>query len=348
MYDNLLAQDFPYSRHSSYEELCGLVKAFEPVDIYPCTINEDYMDLSVSIASLFGHLCSGSTFAHDEEMEMLASQREALRKGKYNRDLQSMPSSGEGSVDQRGTSPVSLLRSPSDPESYAPDDLDRVPKRPRTNTSFLQKHKGGLNKRSIPTEMLTPKRKLLRFKQSFQMYLGQSEREKILPTSTCTDPPSNYARNSMNTSQTAIHQGPSTGAYLESNQSANTLRDERSVNGPVHVHPRTQAEPIELSDGDPASQGDEAGDFVLEKTPEPVDILNALNKSQQGSETQVTVSDTAFESQSPHTSKSGTKAVMLQRRKEAYKAAKEPNGIWGIDHGLISSNAHHGDEEVEL
>jgi hypothetical protein len=32
---------FPYSRHSSYSELCHLVKAFNPKDIYPCTVSED-------------------------------------------------------------------------------------------------------------------------------------------------------------------------------------------------------------------------------------------------------------------------------------------------------------------
>ena len=31
---------FPYSRHSSYEELCDLVKAFNPKDVYPCTVDE--------------------------------------------------------------------------------------------------------------------------------------------------------------------------------------------------------------------------------------------------------------------------------------------------------------------
>jgi len=31
---------FPYSRHSSYEELCHLVGIFDPKDIYPCTVNE--------------------------------------------------------------------------------------------------------------------------------------------------------------------------------------------------------------------------------------------------------------------------------------------------------------------
>ena len=31
---------FPYSRHSSYEELCHLIGVFNPMDIYPCTVNE--------------------------------------------------------------------------------------------------------------------------------------------------------------------------------------------------------------------------------------------------------------------------------------------------------------------
>lgn len=32
---------FPYSRHSSYAELCDLVKAFNPKDVYPCTVDEE-------------------------------------------------------------------------------------------------------------------------------------------------------------------------------------------------------------------------------------------------------------------------------------------------------------------
>lgn len=30
---------FPYSRHSSYPELCHLVDAFKPKDVWPCTVN---------------------------------------------------------------------------------------------------------------------------------------------------------------------------------------------------------------------------------------------------------------------------------------------------------------------
>ena len=32
---------FPYARHSSYSELCHLVRVFNPNDIYPCTVNEE-------------------------------------------------------------------------------------------------------------------------------------------------------------------------------------------------------------------------------------------------------------------------------------------------------------------
>lgn len=30
---------FPYSRHSSYPELCHLVERFRPMDVWPCTYN---------------------------------------------------------------------------------------------------------------------------------------------------------------------------------------------------------------------------------------------------------------------------------------------------------------------
>jgi hypothetical protein len=35
---------FPYSRHSSYAELCHLVKVFNPKDVYPCTVDETNWD----------------------------------------------------------------------------------------------------------------------------------------------------------------------------------------------------------------------------------------------------------------------------------------------------------------
>lgn len=32
---------FPYSRHSSYPELCAFVDAFRPRDVWPCTVNPE-------------------------------------------------------------------------------------------------------------------------------------------------------------------------------------------------------------------------------------------------------------------------------------------------------------------
>lgn len=47
---------FPYSRHASYDELCDLVKAFQPLDVYPCTVNEQRWDEGTSFHS-FTMIC---------------------------------------------------------------------------------------------------------------------------------------------------------------------------------------------------------------------------------------------------------------------------------------------------
>ena len=66
---------FPFSRHSSYTELCDLVAALKPSDIYPCTVEEQAWTENVSMRTLFGHLCSSTVFRHDEEMRVLLRER---------------------------------------------------------------------------------------------------------------------------------------------------------------------------------------------------------------------------------------------------------------------------------
>ncbi|KAK2006099.1 artemis protein [Colletotrichum eremochloae] len=67
---------FPYSRHSSYQELCDLVRVFRPKDVWPCTVNiPEWLGGNVTIKSLFGSYCSGDVFAHDLEMEKVARRR---------------------------------------------------------------------------------------------------------------------------------------------------------------------------------------------------------------------------------------------------------------------------------
>ncbi|KZL84413.1 artemis protein [Colletotrichum incanum] len=61
---------FPYSRHSSYQELCDLVRVFRPKDVWPCTVNiAEWLKGNSTIRSLFGQYCSGDIFSHDLEME---------------------------------------------------------------------------------------------------------------------------------------------------------------------------------------------------------------------------------------------------------------------------------------
>ncbi|KAF2112199.1 beta-lactamase-like protein [Lophiotrema nucula] len=78
---------FPYSRHSSYAELCSLVEAFKPKDVFPCTVDEERWTPEFSVCSLFGAYCSADIFRHDTEMMVLhKSKTDREKQGK--RDLE--------------------------------------------------------------------------------------------------------------------------------------------------------------------------------------------------------------------------------------------------------------------
>ncbi|KAK3381510.1 beta-lactamase-like protein [Podospora didyma] len=64
---------FPFSRHSSYPELCHLVDVFKPNDVWPCTVHPtEWLSQGITIARLFGLQCSGNSFRHDELMAKYA------------------------------------------------------------------------------------------------------------------------------------------------------------------------------------------------------------------------------------------------------------------------------------
>lgn len=298
------------------------------------------MELNTSIAYLFGDLCFGSTFAHDEEMRLLARQQEMITMRAKDHDSQTMQSLREESIDEQNTNPISLLESISDAESHAFDNLERTP----------ENEQGRFHTGSLSTGVLSPKRKSHASKQAFGSLFKRRKTENVLPILTSTNSTSNRVDGSSGTSQTAMldRQESSEALGSENAPSAKTSGTGFKANSPEDLYRGTQAQPIELSDGDPSSQGNEAGGFLLEDMPEPDDTQDAFEESQPDPETQVTLSDTAFESQSSHTSNPSIKRTRLQQRKEAYKAAKEPGGIWETDYGLISSNAHHGEEEIEL
>ncbi|KAI5459416.1 hypothetical protein BGZ63DRAFT_448023 [Mariannaea sp. PMI_226] len=69
---------FPYSRHSSYPELCQLVQLFKPRDVWPCTVDmAEWLRNGTSIQSLFGEYCSGGQFEHDFKMQEYADRKTA-------------------------------------------------------------------------------------------------------------------------------------------------------------------------------------------------------------------------------------------------------------------------------
>jgi DNA cross-link repair 1C protein len=69
---------FPYSRHSSYNELRELVAAFKPRDICPCTVDLDTWNDDVSMEVLFGDLCLGHVWIYDAENRSMAAERREL------------------------------------------------------------------------------------------------------------------------------------------------------------------------------------------------------------------------------------------------------------------------------
>jgi hypothetical protein len=86
---------FPYSRHSSYSELCELVAAFRPQDIFPCTVDEEHWTPALSIQNLFGEYCSASTFRHDEKMTALYEAEMRQQNDKRQQESQDTQSTNE-------------------------------------------------------------------------------------------------------------------------------------------------------------------------------------------------------------------------------------------------------------
>jgi len=105
---------------------------FKPSDIYPCTVDEMNWDSTLSMKTLFGHLCSGNIFTHDIAMNMLLESRAAYRGKKRRLDNSQDMQASDAVEDDNG--------SLSDPTQASFKDLGQpkigltrapVPKRPR-------------------------------------------------------------------------------------------------------------------------------------------------------------------------------------------------------------------------
>ncbi|RAL00434.1 putative DNA repair protein [Aspergillus ibericus CBS 121593] len=125
---------FPYSRHSSYTELCDLVSAFKPKDVHPCTVDPINWDEEVSIQSLFGHLCSGTAFVHDQHMRDLTVNDPDLRARKRARyegsfrmqSSQQTSSMVDGSIPERPRPTMAEPQSSSSDQIPLPSSFDPI------------------------------------------------------------------------------------------------------------------------------------------------------------------------------------------------------------------------------
>ena len=82
---------FPYSRHSSYEELRDLITRFKPKDICPNTVDLDSWTEELSMQSLFGDICAASTEWYYDKLNRNLSakcQEELALLGKRKRDAE--------------------------------------------------------------------------------------------------------------------------------------------------------------------------------------------------------------------------------------------------------------------
>jgi hypothetical protein len=99
---------FPYSRHSSYSELCELVAAFKPKDVFPCTVDEESWTPEMSMRNLFSDFCSGVTFRHDIEM-MEVYEARMQREERLKRERQDTQEDTQ-ITEEEGVSPVAVKR----------------------------------------------------------------------------------------------------------------------------------------------------------------------------------------------------------------------------------------------
>lgn len=152
------------------------MRVFEPIDIYPCSIDEASWTWDISIESLFGHLCSGTSFAHDNEMLLLQNQRAELQTCRKN-------NVGAPNLVDLDTLSQKRVDSANDQKDLGSRQL----KRPLPDSARVQKHqspmavtiKVGSERRTMRTALSSGARHYARrlgaIKGSFEAWLNQPE-----------------------------------------------------------------------------------------------------------------------------------------------------------------------------
>ncbi|CAG7918296.1 unnamed protein product [Penicillium olsonii] len=144
---------FPYSRHSSYSELCGLVAAFRPKDLYPCTVDSAKWNENVSMERLFGHLCSDRRFSHDTHMRQIKEDEirdsRPTKRARYDTDPSNESSQETSSgLDYIESNPAAPSHQPE--EQHLPSQLGQLEQAARDKRNEIRRAHRYLHEHAEP------------------------------------------------------------------------------------------------------------------------------------------------------------------------------------------------------
>ncbi|CAO1605635.1 hypothetical protein XANCAGTX0491_009143 [Xanthoria calcicola] len=376
-------QRFPYSRHSSYTELCHFLSTFRPVDIYPCVTDKENWSPEISIEGLFGHLCRGTVFSHDHEMQLVPGR--ILHRSSS--PLQSSCERGESATHEpshfglkSGCGLLSLQSasgrlSPVNGEASDKDGGSLRPNKRRGSTDITspttRRAKLGMPSHERPERqdggVLAPS-----FLEWLNPQGGESGRtnhiwsEKIDGENMAIttrrkwklSPP--IARSGEELSESPSNQphqllGPSNPlgvghqGSVEDDHASSQLSRSKGFNtcrerAPV-TRTGTQCDPIALSDTPEPKMDMEDDDETRMHAG-----TNQLPGRRSRGGSSASLADTTFDSSPsyPHRIKSKD-ARRIQHRKEVYQAVKGDDGhIWGREYSLVSTKPIHDHDDLEL
>ena len=272
-------------------------------------VDEESWGHSTSIESLFGQLCSGTSFRYDEEMRSTHALIGAQR--------------CKGSRLQKSTArdeTAALKHHCSDEDACASSPFRLRASSPPTPSLRTRAASSNLYKR-----------------RKSPCFNRQSKVQRKHTTSPHKAPSRGEARELASSFL----------GWTESSQKVAICSKytfwEPNADTPASVF-GTRQNPVELSDqsGSEAESEGESGREVAISRPLDEAYMNTWIGG-----TQVSLSDSAFESQEPRPPEPSTGASpanRVQHRKEIYRAVKDDDGhVWGRTHGLFSTGSAHED-----
>ncbi|KAJ6005358.1 DNA repair metallo-beta-lactamase [Penicillium sp. IBT 35674x] len=300
---------FPYSRHSSYSELCALVAAFRPKDIHPCTVDPSTWSENVSIQSLFGHLCSGEGFIHDAYMrETLGLQcdeeHHARKRARYEvASTQSTQSSEDEEDEELPSGMTGNHQHESSIMCTVPDRIQAKNEEIRRAHRYLLEH---ADPKVLQIGPLPPSVQTNREEDSFNT-INNSEPEATTPRQ-------------------------STYTYLN-NDGANSPLPDNQSSSQLQVSQQTDSFTLPISESALAPSSPIDAETALLAEDFPAD--RGVPTSGSGSGLGASAGRQRIMSR-------------LRSRISAYLAAQEGSYSAWEDHSLVSAGSNHAEEEPEL